>query len=315
MFQPEAVIAAIPDFRMDSVWPASGPLDGYSRYYALDQERRFPGLRHAGGWIEAAGYRVLMQVFIPRNCRGTLFIVHGYLEHSGLYPKLLPQILRAGYAVVMHDLPGHGLSSGARVSIRDFEEYQQVLRAVQAQSQSLPAPWLGLGQSTGGAILMEQVLADVQSGRKPVFDRLLLLAPLVLPTRLQWWQIRSAFWLYGSLRSVMPRSFRRNSSDDAFLNFIRREDPLQARWIPLDWVTAMKHWVTRVHRYPPSGFPVWVVQGERDTTVNGPYNIRFLRRRFDVRVSLKLAEASHQLANERDDVRAPVDGLLTDFLR
>lgn len=315
MFNPEAVIAAIPEFRPQVSWPDSGAADDYSRYYALDEERRQPGLHHAGGWVAAAGYRILLHFFRPSACRGVLFIVHGYLEHSGLYPKLLPLALRCGYAVVIFDLPGHGLSSGARVSIHDFAEYQQVLTAVlRAIPEDLPGPRLAMGQSTGGAILMERVLAEAATGGEPPFARLLLLAPLVLPTRLQWWQIRGAFWLYGALRTSTLRSFRRNTADEAFLHFIRREDPLQARWIPVAWVMAMKEWVVRIHRYPPADYPVWLVQGVKDATVNGPYNYRFIRRRFRVMVSLQLADASHQLANERDDIRAPVDRLLMQFL-
>jgi alpha-beta hydrolase superfamily lysophospholipase len=311
---PEAVRAAVPDFRPGDLWPPHGPADAYARYYGLDAGRRIAGVRHGGGWIQAAGYRILLQVLQPVAARGTVFIVHGYLEHSGLYPQLLPLLLKAGYAVVIHDLPGHGLSSGTRAGIRDFAEYQQVLTAVQQAAGGMPGPWLGLGQSTGGAILMEQVLAACAGGRVPVFDRLFLLAPLVLPTRLQWWQIRGLFWLFGALRSSTPRSFRRNTGDEAFLHFIRYEDPLQARWIPYGWVMALKEWVGRVHRYPPSRFPVWVVQGGRDSTVNGPYNLQFVRSRFKVCASLNLAGASHQLANEHDGVRRPVEHLLSAFL-
>lgn len=314
MLSPEAVRAAVPVFRAGDPWPQLGPADDYARFYALDEERRQPGLHHGGGWIQAAGYRILLQVFQPSACRGTVFIVHGYLEHSGLYPRLLPLILKAGYAVVIHDLPGHGLSSGVRAGIADFEEYQQVLAAVQQAAGGLPGPWLGLGQSTGGAILMEQVLRDCACGVRPVFDRLFLLAPLVLPTRLQWWQIRGLFWLFGAVRSSTPRSFRRNTGDEAFLHFIRHEDPLQARWIPYGWVMALKGWVGRIHRYPSCRFPVWVVQGGRDTTVNGSYNLKFVRSRFRVCASLSLTEASHQLANEQDEVRRPLERLLSAFL-
>jgi alpha-beta hydrolase superfamily lysophospholipase len=316
MFHPDAARAAIPMFDPDRPWPGQGAADDYSRYYALDEERRHPGLLHAGGWIEAAGYRVLVHCFRPAVCRGTVFIVHGYLEHSGLYPQLLPRILQQGYAVVIHDLPGHGLSSGVRVGIRDFSEYQILLDRLLARvAASAPKPWLGLGQSTGGGILMEHVLQACQDGRPPAFERLFLLAPLVLPTPFQWWQIRGAFWLVGALRTVMPRNFRRNTSDDDFLHFVRHDDPLQSHWMPVGWINALRRWVPRMHRFPPADFPVWLVQGERDTTVNGRYNRRFIHRRFRVRVSLRLGEASHQLANERRDIRAPLDILLTDFLQ
>lgn len=316
MFHPDAVRAVMPMFDPDQAWPVAGPADDYSRYYALDEERRQVGLTHAGGWLEAAGYRILVHYFRPERCRGTLFIVHGYLEHSGLYPQLLPHILSLGYAVVLHDLPGHGLSSGVRAGIRDFSEYQIILDRLMARvATSAPRPWLGMGQSTGGGILMEHVLQSLQDGRPPAFERLFLLAPLVLPTPFQWWQIRGAFWLVGALRTAMPRNFRRNTSDDSFLDFVRRQDPLQSHWMPVGWINALRRWVPHLHRFPATDFPVWLVQGDRDSTVNSRYNRRFIRSRFRVVVSLQLREASHQLANERQDIRAPVDALLTDFLQ
>ena len=80
MFNPEAVIAAIPEFRPQVSWPDSGAADDYSRYYALDEERRQPGLHHAGGWVAAAGYRILQHYFRPSAIRGLHYILHLYLE-------------------------------------------------------------------------------------------------------------------------------------------------------------------------------------------------------------------------------------------
>ncbi len=315
MFHPDAVRQAMPPLDWNRPLPSAGPVDEYCRFYALDEERRQPGVFHGGGWFGAAGYRLMVHVFRPPTPRGTVWILHGYLEHAGLWGRLLPQILRAGYAVLAFDLPGHGLSSGVRAGIGSFAEYQHILNDLLAAAEGrLPRPWRGVGQSTGGAILIEHVLARVARDEPPAFDRAFLMAPLVLPTRYQWWQIRVAFWFIRALRSGMPRNFRRNSSDGDFLNFVRHEDPLQARWLPLSWVMAMKEWIGHVHRLPGCSFPVWAVQGGRDETVNGRYNLAFVRSRFHVERELFLPEASHQLANERDDLRAPLDTLLQAFL-
>ena len=45
--------------------------------------------------------------------------------------------LDQGFAVIACDLPGHGLSSGERASIKDFAEYQSTLQGLLAEAQSV----------------------------------------------------------------------------------------------------------------------------------------------------------------------------------
>lgn len=315
MFQPKVTQAALPPLDVSVPVPRSGPVADYCRFYQLDLEQYDSSLHHACGWLSLAGYRVVVHVFVPQQAVATLWIVHGYLEHSGLYQQILPVVLAHKYAVVIYDAPGHGLSSGMRAGIYDFAEYQTVLKGIQQYLQPhLPQPWRALGQSMGGAVLMDYVL-QTQSQQQPlVFDRIFLLAPLVLPTRWQWWQIRLGFWGVRAFRSGLPRVFRRNTSDEDFLYFMHHEDPLQARWLPLAWVLALKKWIDRIHRLPKTEFPVWLVQGGQDETVNNDYNLRFIRQRFHLSADLWLEQASHQLANERTDIRQPLETLLRHFL-
>jgi len=107
----------------------------------------------------------------------------------------------------------------------------------------LPRPWLGLGQSTGGAILMDYVLSKHTQKQQPMFERLFLLAPLVYPAKMQWLQLKLAFWWFKSVRTGLPRIFRQNTSDINFVRFMREEDPLQAHWIPVAWLLALKEWI------------------------------------------------------------------------
>ncbi|SUV72968.1 lysophospholipase [Acinetobacter baumannii] len=39
-------------------------------------------------------------------------LLHGYLEHSGIYQPIIREILEQGFSVITYDLPGHGLSNG-----------------------------------------------------------------------------------------------------------------------------------------------------------------------------------------------------------
>ena len=44
----------------------------------------------------------------------------------------------------------------------------------------------------------------------------------------------------------------------------------------------MIDWKNRFERREPSGRPVFVLQGGRDGTVDGRYNVKVLKRRYDV---------------------------------
>ena len=69
----------------------------------------------------------------------SLLILHGYYDHVGLYRHVVEWGLRMGFAVLACDLPGHGLSSGARASINEFVEYQAVLQRLDHQQQRTPS--------------------------------------------------------------------------------------------------------------------------------------------------------------------------------
>ncbi len=81
------------------------------------------------GFVDTERYRLWAQVWTPEQPRGTAFVVHGYFDHLGLYRHLLERLLDQGWRVVLWDLPGHGLSSGARATIDDFEDYGACLQA------------------------------------------------------------------------------------------------------------------------------------------------------------------------------------------
>lgn len=293
--------------------PLTGLLADYARFYGLDLERRVPGVRHYLGWVEAYGYRIAAQVFRPATPRGTVFILHGYLDHAALYRHLIEDCLRRGYAVFAYDLPGHGLSSGDRIDIPDFAHYQEVLDEIlKVHGPELPHPFYAVGQSTGAAILMDHVLTATSQQRQPAFSRVLLLAPLVRPA--QWAKIRFGWWLIHHFRRGVPRVFRRNTSDEAFLRFVAETDPLQDALVPMGWVGALKRWVQRLHALPPADYPVLLVQGGRDETVEWQYNNRFVRERFRVLHEHLEPAASHQLANEREDLRAPVHAAIARLL-
>ena len=274
---------------------------------------------HWQGYVKMPLFRLHVQVFQPKTEKisGTVCLLHGYLEHSGIYQPMIQELLEQGFSVLTYDLPGHGLSDGSPASIQSFDHYQQVLQAVHhyvKHADQLPQPWLGIGQSTGGAIWMHHLLEYAEKRQNPIVGRVLLLSPLIRPAKTAWWHNSIGLGIIRRIRRQVPRHFRRNNHNPEFLRFIRLKDPLQPRMMGMDWILAMSKWMLEMERRPACRIPVWMAQGALDETVDWRYNIEFIRTKFRLQTLLMLEEGSHQLINERADIRAALTGLIPAFL-
>ena len=293
-------------------------LQAYRRLYALDV---LPG-EHWQGYVQMPLFKLHVQVFSPalgdgQKIKGTVCLLHGYLEHSGIYQPIIREILEQGFSVLTYDLPGHGLSNGSPANIENFDHYQDVLHAVYSyvkHAVQLPKPWLGIGQSTGGAIWMHHLLEYAQRRENPMVERVLLLSPLIRPAKTAWWHNPVGLGLIKRIKRQVPRHFRRNNHNPEFLRFVRLKDPLQPRMMGMDWILAMSKWMYEMEQRPACRIPVWLAQGAQDQTVDWRYNIEFIRQKFRLQTLLMLEEGSHQLINERADIRAALTGLIPAFL-
>lgn len=272
----------------------------YQRFYGLDLPGSGIPFDTYQGLFEAEGYQLVCQVWVPRQPRGTLVLLHGFYDHMGLFRHLIAWALGCGLAVVSCDLPGHGLSSGARASIRDFAHYQSTLEGLfgQAAAMNLPRPWHVLGQSTGGAILIDHALH--KGSASPVDGHLMLLAPLVRPRA--WGLSKLSYRMLSPFVDGIARQFSENSNDPAFLPFLKA-DPLQATRLPTAWVGALVNWINRIEAAPACGLTPVIVQGEQDMTVDWRYNLRVLEAKFKQPQVLRLPLARHHLANEAAHIR------------
>lgn len=294
-FQPENLIANLRP--LAAAAPLSLAEQGYRQFYGfsdgLAQHSRL-------GVVQAAGYQIALQAWWPEQPRATLVLLHGYYDHSGLYRHVIEWALGMGFAVLSFDLPGHGLSSGARASIGDFAEYQTVLQAVlvEAAALELPQPWHLCGQSTGGAILIDYLLTGEPLAQ---IGETILLAPLVRPRAWVWSQL--SYRVMRNLVSEIPRRFSVNSSDAAFIDFVHHQDPLQPRNLPTAWVGALSQWVPRIEAAPRSARSPLIIQGEADMTVAWQHNLQVLQDKFAAPQILRLPEARHHLANEAPALR------------
>ncbi|MNF38957.1 Phospholipase YtpA [compost metagenome] len=286
--------------------PLSVEARAYRNFYGLD----FPGrtLRTGLGRFEVDGYELVSQLWWPEGAKATLFLFHGFYDHTGLYRHVIEWALDQGFAVIACDLPGHGLSSGERASIRDFAEYQDTLQGVFAEARSvdLPQPWHLCGQSTGGAIVIDHVLN--QGANSPAQGQVILLSPLVRPRAWGWSQF--SYYLLKPFVKGIARRFSENSNDPTFLPFLQA-DPLQPQRLPTAWVGALARWIKRIEAAPRSSRTPLIVQGQSDMTVDWQHNLEVLAGKFERPQVLKLPEARHHLANETQALRQEYFGFLT----
>lgn len=307
-FNLEQLQRALPALQQDSIDPELA--QAWRCFYQIDFARQYTDLESRLGVVEVADYRLAMQLWRPVQATATLIVLHGYYDHMGLYGHVYEWALQQGFAVLTCDLPGHGLSSGARASIHSFQEYQQVLQALLAKADDLdlPKPWHLLGQSTGGAILVDYLL-----NQQPVthLGETILLAPLVRPRA--WRQSKLLYHLVKPFCRSVPRSFSDNSNDSAFVDFVRH-DPLQAHVLPTAWVGALAQWIPFIERAKPSSRRPIIVQGEADMTVDWRHNLKVLTHKFNQPNILLLPSARHHLANEQLSIRKQYFKFLTEQL-
>ncbi|MEW5251248.1 alpha/beta hydrolase [Microbulbifer sp. 2201CG32-9] len=285
----------LPDLDFCGDEPLPPALEDYRNFYHL----QFPLAHKTGvGTFVASGFQLVSQYWLVEKPRGTLFICHGYFDHTGIYGPAIRFGLERNLNVVVFDFPGHGLSSGERVAIDTFLQYRQVLHTLlRIAADKLPGPWHALGQSTGGAAL----LAYLQYSRWQPFDKVFLLAPLVRPAR---WHLRKWIYYLGRLFLLAPnRGFNINTHDAEFARRQAHRDPLQSPVISMRWLGALVDWLETFPQTAVNRKPILVVQGTGDETVSWRYNMRAIRSRFPNSRRVIIRGARHQMINETQPYR------------
>ena len=309
-FSPDSLRASLQPLAAGQ--PLSSEALAYQRFYGLDFPHRTPAPKRQLGCFSAGGYQLVSQVWWPDSPPvATLFVIHGFYDHMGLYRHVIEWGLNRGFVVIACDLPGHGLSSGERASIDDFAQYQAVLQGlfIEAQSLQLPQPWHLCGQSTGGAIVLDHLLRYGE--QSPAQGKAILLSPLVRPK--DWGWSKLSYYLLRPFVKGIARRFSENSNDPAFLPFLQA-DPLQPLRLPTAWVGALARWIPRIENASPSARQPLVVQGQADKTVDWQHNLEVLKTRFNQPRVLLLPEARHHLANETAAIREQYFGFLDQYL-
>ena len=171
----------------------------------------------------------------------------------------------------------------------------------------LPQPWHIIGQSMGGAVVMEYLVKHTAED----FAKVVLLAPLIRPAA---WSINRI--IYGLARRFVterPRTITRNAENPEFL-YLMAHDPLAPQTLPMQWIAAMVAWLAQFEAYPTLPFEPLVVQGNADRTVGWRYNLKFLASKCRIDL-LEIPLARHHLVNESPGIRAEMFAWLAERLR
>ncbi|MFI4910373.1 MAG: alpha/beta hydrolase [Sedimentisphaeraceae bacterium JB056] len=273
--------------------------EAYLEFYNLNTSNQ--NIEHSFGVFESHGLRLAAHIYKPQNYKATYFVLHGYLDHCGMLSKLIGELLKNNFAVATFDLPGHGISEGEKCEIENFIQYADALSDfLRTTKPILNSPYNFIGHSTGASAMMELLL----SKREIDFERIILAAPLIRCA--QWKKSRLGYTFEIPFIKSVPRMFRKNSSDEAFLSFIKDNDPLQTRFVPLSWVSALHKWNDRIETLPASLQRVEILQGCCDKIVDWQYNMMFIQRKFPHAEINIIENANHELFNESKKIRKDV---------
>ena len=233
--------------------------DAPSHFVETDENPTPKAARVEVGMLAARdGANLRNAVFVPEAPRGTVVLMTGYSEFIEKYFETVSDLLALGYAVVMPEWRGHGLSDGLGseptrlhitdfdINLRDLEDRWEKLVA------PLPRPHLGLAHSMGGHISLRAARAHADW-----FDALAQSAPmhgiaLPLPVRAILAGVTLAYRLVGKGDSwnpfvpphVRPGVAEENHVTNDFDRFNRgealymKEPQLQVNGGSLDWLRA-----------------------------------------------------------------------------
>lgn len=284
----------------------SPDLQEYLNYYGF----QLKNIDYHFGKIDINGTPIMVQMFSPKTCIGTVVLLHGYLDHVGILKNIIQHLNRQKYRVISYDLQGHGLSGGEKASVKSFSDYVLTLEELMNQTKKeISGPIYGIGHSTGGAILINYILKQPEAH----FNKIILIAPLV----------RSKHWLLSKIgyyliepipfMKEVHRKFRVNSSDKQFLSFIKN-DPLQPKAIPIEWLHSLISWNEEIQTYNACDTETLLIQGTNDRTVEWKYNLNFIKEKFN-HLHIKLIKnGRHQLFNEKPPIRDQVFKEIERFL-
>lgn len=259
-----------------------------------------------------------------RPIRGTVLICTGRSEFIEKYFDVVRNLLDRGFAAVVFDWRGQGLSTRAlrnrrKGHIVDFSQFGDDLNAVVAQVlvPFCPPPFFALAHSMGGTVMVHHA-----AGRRCAFERIVLSAPMVevhrLPRPLH--HVASGMARLGLGAFFVPQGQRAAVFDKGFADNLLTSDPVRfaamtgfvgaapdlALGAPtVGWLSAA---IRAMRPLDDLAFcraittPILVVVPGADRVISVPAMERFAQR-LKAGAMVRIPHARHEILMERDSLR------------
>jgi alpha-beta hydrolase superfamily lysophospholipase len=236
--------------------------------------------------------------------KGTVILVHGYLDHSGSLRHLINRLAAEGYSVAVYDQPGHGLSGGKRVSAEDFSIYEAAFSDFLSLVRSrLPPPYDVVAHSMGSTVVVDYLLSEAEAPLR----RVVLLTPLIRDATPKLY--RRIGHSISPLIDYLPRISENSSSDPGYADSTKA-DPLQPRVVSTHWSLSFCRWQRQNLQVPPSKRRPLVIEAAIDTVIDRPYCERWMRHTFPQGRYVEIEDGRHELLNEAEPIRERVLDLI-----
>jgi alpha-beta hydrolase superfamily lysophospholipase len=284
--------------------------EDYLRYYNFDP-MQFEQIHVGKISQEGYPYEVAVLALEQGDAHGSVFLVHGYLDHTSLNADFMTHLYEAGWNVYGIDMPGHGFSSGVRARIENFDQYGRMMNLVLTRvNPDFQKPLLMMGHSTGGSAIMNYLMTAPNNEA----DGVCLFAPLVQPQ--SWTLANVGLFLLDWAVEEVPSAGDFHTSNRDYLEFSKRQDPQLITKVDLSWVRATGEWIEEFKTYESGPeIPIKVIQGTKDYVVYADYNIPEIERVFPVVEVYYIPEGHHSLLNEPTEIRRQVYDAVDVFLQ
>jgi len=283
------------------------------------------------GVLALEGFNILTVKIAPTTPSKKLVVfMHGYLDHSGNYTNFYDELVRHGISVVTFDLPGHGLSSGPRASIKDFEVYAKIMAQLVERFRGGYDEVVLAGFSTGGSTIFEMRRLGLVDAKM----RAVAVAPLYRikhywiaePAFLQALAMKYAYgWTWLDAVLSPHRQPTVISHDDLYMA-VQNKDPIAPEYIPEAWTSAYITYANRLDQWSnglsaeqkASYGDLLMLQGDDDNVVDAGQGTELVKRTFTNAKIKWIAGGRHALLNEGFydgyDLLPQVYGPIIDFI-
>ncbi len=280
-------------------------------------------------WFSGAGAHRLRAAcfFAEGKPRGSVVVSPGRTEPIEKYFEVIGELQSRGFAVLVHDWRGQGLShrplpDRLKGHADGFSDFMTDYRALLAHfGPRLPKPWIALGHSMGGCL----TLLALAHGEWRKFDAAILSAPMLglqTPGRpkpvaraLAWVMARigkGRDYILGDPGNPYGETFEANIITHDAARFARNRAQVAAEpqlalgagtWGWLDFAFSASSWLKRAPGVAQIAIPVVVLGAGEERLVDNDDQRRIVARIPQGRW-LEVPGSYHEILQETDPVRA-----------